>query len=343
MKYLTAIILALFLGFGAIPSVYAQAAGTIWMETNQQSYGGSENVIITIKANAGTPVQGFTFQLRYDPACLEPTIPNSLVSGFNLMSVPQTAGLVDAIFASTTPLNINGALAEVQFKPLASCQTTLTLENASLAVMDASGMAVPLPGISLGASSLVLGVGGASASAAQPTSPPQANPTSALETSATSMPEAEVTPTTTPALNVLLNWLLIPLAIFLGLIFIIGLIVILWFLMRNQQPLTSLPSPARKSPALFIKRGPRAGTTLLIERFPCRIGSSPQNEIYLEDSRISPAHAEIFADQSGYTLVDLGSQNGTFLNGRQIQEQQVRLKAGDVLRLGGVLLVFGPV
>ena len=343
MKYLTAIFLALLLGLGAIPGVAAQAAGTIWMETSQQSYAAADTIIITVNATAAAPIQGFTFQLRYDPACLQPAIPTTLLSGMNYMSVPQSSGLVDAIFASTTPLTVNGAMAEVQFTALASCQqTTLTLENASLAVLDASGMAVPLPGISLGASSLVLSVGGAAASVLQPTSIVAANPTHTIESASTSMPEVNLTPSSAPATSSLFNTLLILLAGLVGFIFLIGLIIILWFIFRRRQPSASSPGAARKFPALFIKRGPQAGTTLPLVRFPCRIGSDPENEICLNDSRISPAHAEIFADQTGYTLVDLGSQYGTYLNGRLIQDQQIRLKAGDVLRLGGVLLVFGP-
>ena len=60
--------------------------------------------------------------------------------------------------------------------------------------------------------------------------------------------------------------------------------------------------------------------------------------------RIAPMHAQIMADQRGYTILDLGSQEGTYLNGRRlVPNQPVRLNPGDALRLGGVLLVFTPV
>ena len=42
------------------------------------------------------------------------------------------------------------------------------------------------------------------------------------------------------------------------------------------------------------------------------------------------------------TLLDLGSQDGTYINGRLIKNQQSPLNPGDALRLGGILLVFDP-
>jgi len=120
------------------------------------------------------------------------------------------------------------------------------------------------------------------------------------------------------------------------------LIILAVVLIRNRQPSEAVSEPLDQTPTLFIERGPQAGTSLPLLHFPCRIGSDPSNEICLNDARVSPAHAEILADENGYTLLDLGSQDGTYINGRLIKNQQSPLNPGDALRLGGILLVFDP-
>jgi hypothetical protein len=330
VKQLMALVFALILMFNTIFGVSAQAAETIWMETSKQAYAAGETITVILKANTATPIQGFSFQLRYDPACLQPTTPSSQLSGLNYMSVPQSAGLVDAIFAAQTPVSANGALAQVEFSTLASCQTSLSLEKAELEVANASGMAAPLPGISLGTSSLVLSVGGAEpAAAAQPTGAAQGTPA------------VNATPVKAPASS-LFSWLTIAFGILVGLILLAGLIILAVVLIRNRRPSEDVPEPEVKTPVLFIERGPQAGTSLPMLHFPCRIGTDPTNEICLKDTRVSPAHAEILADANGYTLLDLGSQDGTYINGRLIKNQQATLNPGDALRLGGTLLVFSP-
>ena len=335
MKQLTAFLFALILTFSVILGVSAQAAESIWMETNQNTFSAGEAITVTLKAVSATPIQGFTFRIIYDPLCLQPDAPTSLLPGLNYMAVPQTAGLVDAIFASPTPLNANGALAEIKFNALASCQTNLKLENASLAIADASGIAVSLPGISLGASSFDLSVGGAGTSDALPTLAPESNPAGG--------PGIELTPAAPSPSLLPFNGLILALFAALCLLVLIGLVIGAIWVIRGRRPAGNSPAPAQVAPALFIKRGPQAGTTLPILQFPCRIGSGPGNQIRLSDPRIAPEHAVILSDQNGYTLVDLGSQDGTYLNGRLLRNQPAALKPGDALRLGGILLVFAPV
>ena len=343
MKQLTAVFLALILAFNVVPGVHAQAAETIWMETSKDAYNAGEDITVTLKANTTTPIQGFTFQLLYDPACLEPSVPTSLIPGLNYMSVPQTAGKVEGIFASTAPLNVNGSLAEVKFKAQASCQTSLKLGKASLAVADASGMAVDLPGVSLGTSSLVLNVsaGGTLAPTPEPTATAHNLPVVATPTHPSIAPKTVQTPGAAQA-STSLRWLFVPLGLLIALILFVGLIVTVVFIIRDRQRFSELePSQEFETATIFIQRGAQAGSTLTIAQFPCRIGSDPSGDICLTDARIAPQHAEILADRQGYTLLDLGSPDGTYLNGKLIKNQQALLKPGDTLRMGGVVMVFG--
>ena len=158
MKSIPAFILAIIFIFSSIFVVNAQAAESIWLSANTTAFKRGETVTITVNAASATPIQGFTFQIRYDPACLQPTNASSPIPGMNGLSLPQTAGLVDASFASTTPQMANGVLAEVHFLTLAGCQTNLTLESAGLAIRDASGFAAPLPGVAIGEKNIVLNI-----------------------------------------------------------------------------------------------------------------------------------------------------------------------------------------
>jgi len=80
------------------------------------------------------------------------------------------------------------------------------------------------------------------------------------------------------------------------------------------------------------------------ERFPLvkpriTIGRSRDSDIFLPDQWLSRQHAEILQKPDGYYVSDLGSKNGTLLNGGRIHEQQ-RLRAGDIITLGEHVLTF---
>jgi hypothetical protein len=71
---------------------------------------------------------------------------------------------------------------------------------------------------------------------------------------------------------------------------------------------------------------------------PLAIGRDPQNDLVLDDRRVSRRHAEIRLRLGRYTLYDLQSTNGTYVNGRRVAEMV--LSDGDRLSIGGVELLF---
>ncbi|HEY5728770.1 MAG TPA: cohesin domain-containing protein [Anaerolineales bacterium] len=158
MRSVFAFILALILSFSFAFHVHAQSSEVIWLTTDVTLFKTGETVMVLVNAASVTPIQGFTFQIRYDPACLKPVNAASPIPGMNGLSLPQATGLVDASFASTVPQNANGILAEVRFETLGGCQTNLVLESAALAIRDASGFAAPLPGVKLGESNIPLAI-----------------------------------------------------------------------------------------------------------------------------------------------------------------------------------------
>ncbi len=67
-------------------------------------------------------------------------------------------------------------------------------------------------------------------------------------------------------------------------------------------------------------------------------GRSPENEVVLDDRRVSRRHAEIRLRLGRHALYDLASTNGTFVNGKRVSE--VVLSEGDRVTLGAATLVY---
>jgi hypothetical protein len=70
-----------------------------------------------------------------------------------------------------------------------------------------------------------------------------------------------------------------------------------------------------------------------LEHRPMVIGRHPGCAIYLPDRQISREHARIFHTVQGYFVEDLGSKNGTFINGEAVRTP-ARLRDGDILQIG---------
>lgn len=71
-----------------------------------------------------------------------------------------------------------------------------------------------------------------------------------------------------------------------------------------------------------------------------RIGRDPSNQIVLNDDRYtSRYHAWITYESAKFWLEDLGSTNGTMLNG-QVVEQREQLRSGDRIKIGETEMIF---
>jgi hypothetical protein len=100
--------------------------------------------------------------------------------------------------------------------------------------------------------------------------------------------------------------------------------------------------PAQPSPRLarlraFLKpRGlglPEAGELLEAHLV---IGRSSRCQLVLADDTVSRRHAELRIEDGRWLLRDLGSSNGTWVNGRRVMEAEVR--PGDLIQLGGAVI-----
>lgn len=89
---------------------------------------------------------------------------------------------------------------------------------------------------------------------------------------------------------------------------------------------------------LLVKHGPNAGSTFLIEQDATSIGRDPKSDVFLNDVTVSRKHAELRRSSGAFTIHDLGSLNGTYVNRERVE--MTTLASGDELQVGKFKLAF---
>ena len=69
----------------------------------------------------------------------------------------------------------------------------------------------------------------------------------------------------------------------------------------------------------------------------CVLGRAPTTSVRLEDESVSKEHARLTYAEGRFLIEDLGSSNGTFVNGRRVLGR-AEIRPGDLIRLGAVIL-----
>jgi len=112
----------------------------------------------------------------------------------------------------------------------------------------------------------------------------------------------------------------------------------------EQSTLQKEIQDAKEQSACFIVvRGGKQGQRIFINHEEMIIGRDPNNEIPFDDHSISRKHAKISKKGSDVLLTDLGSSNGTVINGKKIQKKEsVILDKEDMVKLGNTILKFLP-
>lgn len=89
-----------------------------------------------------------------------------------------------------------------------------------------------------------------------------------------------------------------------------------------------------------MNAGPTPGKDFPLEKAEIFIGRELTNDIVINDGEVSRRHARIFAQAGQYAIEDLGSTNGTFINGERLMGPMI-LRPGMVVALGEqISLVF---
>jgi len=92
------------------------------------------------------------------------------------------------------------------------------------------------------------------------------------------------------------------------------------------------------SALLVVKRGPNAGSRFLLDRPVTTAGRHPDSEIFLDDVTVSRRHVEFIQEENGFSVRDVGSLNGTYVNREPIDT--AILSGGDEVQIGKFRLVF---
>jgi hypothetical protein len=93
---------------------------------------------------------------------------------------------------------------------------------------------------------------------------------------------------------------------------------------------------------LVVRRGPNAGARFLLDHDVTTSGRHPDSDIFLDDVTVSRRHAEFHRGANGFTVRDVGSLNGTYVNRERVES--ATLSNSDEVQIGKFRLVFiaGP-
>jgi diguanylate cyclase (GGDEF)-like protein len=96
----------------------------------------------------------------------------------------------------------------------------------------------------------------------------------------------------------------------------------------------------RDRACLVVLSGPRVGAVFRLDRPATVIGRSGQADVNIDDDGVSRNHLRIVRDEDSIVAEDMGSRNGTFINGTRLAER-LTLADGDKIQLGrGTILKF---
>jgi pSer/pThr/pTyr-binding forkhead associated (FHA) protein len=98
---------------------------------------------------------------------------------------------------------------------------------------------------------------------------------------------------------------------------------------EQQQVVNSLPNGVG---ILLVLKGAGVGGRYLLDAVETKIGRDLNNEICLDDITVSRSHALISRSSDGYSVRDLGSLNGTYLNA--VATREARVTNGDEIQIG---------
>jgi pSer/pThr/pTyr-binding forkhead associated (FHA) protein len=105
----------------------------------------------------------------------------------------------------------------------------------------------------------------------------------------------------------------------------------------DQAAVDALPPG---SALLVVRRGPNSGSRFLLDSDVTTAGRHPSSDIFLDDVTVSRRHAEFSRVEDGFTVRDVGSLNGTYVNRERIDD--AALSGGDEVQIGKYRLIYYP-
>ena len=106
---------------------------------------------------------------------------------------------------------------------------------------------------------------------------------------------------------------------------------------QNEEP-SALDATLRGTALVVRAGGGRAGESFPLPGARTLIGRSPECDVFLDDVTVSRRHAELLQESDRFTIRDLGSLNGTFVNRRRVEAAE--LHDDDEVQIGKYRLTF---
>jgi len=92
---------------------------------------------------------------------------------------------------------------------------------------------------------------------------------------------------------------------------------------------------------LTVRKGPKVGQVFYLDARSLIIGRDPLSDIIINDPEVSRQHARISQTDVGFQIEDLGSTNGTFIEGQRLVSEPVQLEPGQMINMGsGVRVLY---
>ncbi len=104
---------------------------------------------------------------------------------------------------------------------------------------------------------------------------------------------------------------------------------------ENARHAATLPPDAA---LLIVRRGPNAGSRFLLDAEVTNAGRHPDSDIFLDDVTVSRRHVEFQRENSVFTVRDVGSLNGTYVNRERVES--ATLTSGYEVQIGKFRLSF---
>jgi pSer/pThr/pTyr-binding forkhead associated (FHA) protein len=108
----------------------------------------------------------------------------------------------------------------------------------------------------------------------------------------------------------------------------------------SSEELESIAALPSGSALLIVRRGPNAGARFLLDTRVTTVGRHPNADIFLDDVTVSRRHAEFARHGHTFQVRDLGSLNGTYVEGVRVDD--ALLDDGAEVQIGKFRLTFYP-
>lgn len=106
----------------------------------------------------------------------------------------------------------------------------------------------------------------------------------------------------------------------------------------TTQDQAAVDSLAEDHALLIVHHGPNAGARFLLDVDVVSAGRSVSGDIFLDDVTVSREHAQFTRSGSAFSVRDMGSLNGTYVNRERVAEAVLR--DGDEVQIGKYRLTF---